>query len=44
MDERRQGIPEIDRVDGIIEIQGENRKKIADVLHKLGYKTKIAGG
>ena len=30
--------------DGIIEIQGENRKKIADVLHKLGYKTKIAGG
>ena len=30
--------------DGIIEIQGEHRKKIADVLEKLGYKTKIAGG
>ena len=30
--------------DGVIEIQGENRAKIADVLTKLGYKTKIAGG
>ena len=30
--------------DGVIEIQGEHRKKIADVLEKLGYKTKIAGG
>ena len=29
---------------GIIEIQGEHRKKIAEVLGKLGYKTKIAGG
>ena len=29
--------------DGMIEIQGENRAKIADVLTKLGYKTKIAG-
>lgn len=29
---------------GIIEIQGEHRQKIADVLHKLGYKVKIAGG
>ena len=30
--------------DGVIEIQGEHRKKIAEVLEKLGYKTKIAGG
>ncbi|GAB4416974.1 MAG: hypothetical protein Kow002_03170 [Anaerolineales bacterium] len=30
--------------DGIIEIQGEHREKIAVVLEKLGYKTKIAGG
>lgn len=30
--------------DGVIEIQGEQRKKIADVLQKLGYKVKIAGG
>ena len=29
---------------GVIEIQGEHRKKIAEVLEKLGYKTKIAGG
>ncbi len=29
---------------GIIEIQGDHRKKIADVLEKLGYRTKIAGG
>ena len=29
---------------GIIEIQGEHREKIAEVLTKLGYKTKIAGG
>jgi translation initiation factor 1 len=29
---------------GIIEIQGEHREKIADVLRKLGYKVKIAGG
>ena len=30
--------------DGVIEIQGEQREKIADVLRKLGYKAKIAGG
>ena len=30
--------------DGIIEIQGEQREKIAGVLQKLGYKVKIAGG
>ena len=30
--------------DGIIEIQGEQREKIAEVLRKRGYKVKIAGG
>ena len=30
--------------DGVIEIQGEQRQKIADVLQKLGYKVKVAGG
>ncbi len=30
--------------DGVIEIQGEHREKIAGVLTKLGYKVKIAGG
>ena len=30
--------------DGVIEIQGENRERIADVLIKLGYKVKMAGG
>jgi translation initiation factor 1 len=30
--------------DGVIEIQGEHREKIADVLKKMGYKVKIAGG
>ena len=30
--------------DGVIEIQGEQRQKIAEVLQKLGYKVKIAGG
>jgi translation initiation factor 1 len=30
--------------DGLIEIQGEQREKIAGVLQKLGYKVKIAGG
>jgi predicted translation initiation factor SUI1 len=30
--------------DGVIEIQGEQREKSADVLRKLGYKVKIAGG
>jgi len=30
--------------DDMIEIQGEHREKIAEVLMKLGYKVKIAGG
>ena len=30
--------------DDVIEIQGEHREKIAEVLLKLGYKVKIAGG
>jgi translation initiation factor 1 len=30
--------------EGVIEIQGEQREKIADILQKLGYKVKIAGG
>lgn len=30
--------------DGVIEIQGEQRQKVADVLQTLGYKVKIAGG
>jgi translation initiation factor 1 len=30
--------------DGVIEIQGEQRQKIANLLEKLGYKVKIAGG
>ncbi|MCX6082847.1 MAG: stress response translation initiation inhibitor YciH [Chloroflexi bacterium] len=30
--------------DGVIEIQGEHREKISDLLRKLGYKVKIAGG
>ncbi len=30
--------------DGVIEIQGEQREKIAELLRKLGYKVKIAGG
>ncbi len=30
--------------EGVIEIQGEQRQKISDVLQKLGYKVKIAGG
>jgi translation initiation factor 1 len=30
--------------DGEIEIQGEHRGRIAEVLQKLGYKVKIAGG
>ena len=30
--------------DGVIEIQGEHREKIAGVLVKLGYTVKIAGG
>ena len=30
--------------DGTIEIQGEHRPRMAEVLQKLGYKVKIAGG
>lgn len=30
--------------DGVIEIQGEQREKIAEVLRSLSYKVKIAGG
>ena len=30
--------------DGVIELQGEHRQKMAVVLQKLGYKVKIAGG
>jgi translation initiation factor 1 len=30
--------------EGIIEIQGEQREKVAAVLRRLGYKVKIAGG
>ena len=30
--------------DGVIEIQGDNRERIAEVLVKLGYKIKMAGG
>lgn len=30
--------------DGIIEIQGNHRDKIAGVLRELGYKVKLAGG
>jgi translation initiation factor 1 len=30
--------------EGVIEIQGENCERIADVLTKLGYKVKLAGG
>jgi len=30
--------------DGVIEIQGEHRQKISEILLKLGYKVKIAGG
>lgn len=30
--------------DGVIEIQGEHRQCMAEVLTKLGYKVKIAGG
>jgi translation initiation factor 1 len=29
---------------GVIEIQGENRERISDILRKLGYKVKLAGG
>ena len=30
--------------EGVIEMQGEQREKVADTLRKLGYKVKIAGG
>ena len=30
--------------EGVIEIQGEQRERLAEVLRKLGYKVKIAGG
>ena len=30
--------------DGVIEIQGEHREKVAKALKDLGYKVKIAGG
>jgi translation initiation factor 1 len=30
--------------DGVIEIQGGNRERVAEVLLKLGYKVKMAGG
>ena len=30
--------------DGMIEIQGEQRERIAVILQKLGYKVKVAGG
>ncbi|MBL8063056.1 MAG: hypothetical protein JNK32_08570 [Anaerolineales bacterium] len=30
--------------DGLIEIQGEHRQRMAEVLTRLGYKVKIAGG
>jgi translation initiation factor 1 len=30
--------------DEMIEIQGEHRQRMAEVLQKLGYKVKIAGG
>jgi translation initiation factor 1 len=30
--------------DGVVEIQGEQRRRIACVLQKLGYKVKVAGG
>ena len=30
--------------DGLIEIQGDHRQQIADVLRKQGFKVKIAGG
>jgi translation initiation factor 1 len=30
--------------DGVIEIQGDHREKIAQLLKGLGYKVKVAGG
>ncbi len=31
-------------VDGVIELQGEQRERLLPELEKLGYKVKIAGG
>ncbi|MEI6291274.1 MAG: translation initiation factor [Chloroflexota bacterium] len=30
--------------EGVIEIQGDNREKIGEILLKLGFKIKMAGG
>jgi translation initiation factor 1 len=30
--------------DGVVEIQGEQRQRIAAVLQQLGYRVKVAGG
>ena len=30
--------------DGVIEMQGEHREKIAEMLKRMGYQVKIAGG
>ncbi|MBC8121793.1 MAG: stress response translation initiation inhibitor YciH [Gemmatimonadaceae bacterium] len=30
--------------DGEIEIQGDHRDKVAQILHELGYRTKMVGG
>jgi translation initiation factor 1 len=30
--------------DDTIEIQGDNRDRVAEILQKLGYKTKFVGG
>lgn len=30
--------------EGVIEIQGEHRQRMAEVLTRLGYRVKIAGG
>jgi translation initiation factor 1 len=30
--------------DGVLEIQGDQREKIAQVLSQIGYRVKIAGG
>jgi translation initiation factor 1 len=30
--------------DGVIEIQGEHREKIAEALKNMGYRVKMAGG
>ena len=34
----------MDKKEGVIEIQGEHRQRMAEVLQKMGYKVKIAGG